>query len=67
MLKRMTNNEQDRRVRLTYKAVQSLPIHKHWACDTVKKWDNRGLVNAYNNGAQATLTERGVETEADDL
>jgi Mn-dependent DtxR family transcriptional regulator len=63
-LKQETNNETDHTVRISRIADRELPVpNKKWVTDTVKSWENRGLVVAKQNGAQARLTEDGVTTE----
>lgn len=63
-LKEEAQHETGRTVRISRIADQRLAVpNKKWVTDQVKNWQNRGLVVAYQNGAQASLTDRGVETE----
>ena len=64
MLKDACNNEPHHMVRIAKLADDHLPVpHKQWTVETVRRWDNMGLVFAQENGAHASLTEEGVRTE----
>lgn len=64
MLKDSANDEPHHRVRIAKLADGHLPVpHKQWTTQTVKRWQNMGLVIAYENGAHAALTEDGVLTD----
>lgn len=64
ILKEQSDNEPGRTVRISKLAVDRTPVaNKKQATEIVKSWDNRGLVNATQNGAQASLTQIGVTTD----
>lgn len=53
-----------RTVRVGNIARQEIPGSLEAAKQTVRKWDNRGLVNSFSGGMRATLTPEGRDTES---
>ena len=65
ILKNETENEPARTIQISLLAVNRIKgLHKQRATEIVRSWENRGLVIAFSNGAQAALTKKGVNTEA---
>lgn len=56
-------DQPDRMVRIGNIARQELPCSLESAKQTVRKWDNNGLVQSFSGGMRAILTSKGKETE----
>lgn len=53
-------------VRVGHIARTEIPGSLESAKQTVRAWDNRGLVNSFSGGMRAVLTEKGRNTESPD-